>query len=93
MLLLGFVILGPVWKDDEDLRKVYESYEAWIKSMENCGQMVKWCVVLRESNFAKTTENRAKYIEIYKFIFRDVFFLFRIQKDLWRIRLLSLVLE
>ncbi len=38
----------------------------------NHRQVVKWCSVFRNDRFAKTKENRSRYIEMFKYIFREV---------------------
>jgi len=70
--LLGFIILGKVWIEDKYLKNIYEEYEKWLNKDPNNGHMIKWCAVLRLSNFENTKENKMKYIEIFKFIFREV---------------------
>ena len=80
-MLLGYIILGTVWVEDLELRQKYEDYEKWLTTKENSGQVLtclnlhqvlKWCLTLKENKFAKYKENKARYIEVFKFLFREV---------------------
>lgn len=70
--LLGFIILGKIWLNSKDLYNIYEEYEKWLNKDPNNWQTIKWCTTLRLSKFENTKENKAKYIEIFKFVFREV---------------------
>ena len=73
-MLLGYVVLGTVWTEDPKLKIIYDEYETWLNTKENVGQIIKWCTTLRTSNFENTKENKTRYVEIFKFIFREVLF-------------------
>ena len=71
-MLLGYIVLGAIWMGDADLKAAYEEYETWLDGTENSAPIKKWCTILKETNFEKNKENRARYIEVFKFIFREV---------------------
>lgn len=77
-MLLGYVILGNSWMEDEYLRECYDRFEEWVKQDANNGQMIKWCATLKSSKFENNKVNKARYIEIFKFIFREVRILLKI---------------
>ena len=49
-MLLGYVILGSIWLEDEDLKPKYQEYEAWIRGDQNYFQVFKYQFIIRLLN-------------------------------------------